>query len=172
MNSRAIWMIGIVTLVIILGLLGLTLVLAPNTSPAFDVAVDFMNMAGQGDDTAALPLLNDTLQAYVAATCPNGSVSACVRGYTPQEWGGMMSAVFRRAIPDGGDAWDILVVATYQAGQGFSGVCTYYRVERDTAAAQTDTWRIARWAGFVSCDEPHSGLTELRDSADAPNRAP
>ena len=57
------------------------------TNPAFTTAVDFVNAAGKGDDAVALALLNNAMETYVAAHCPNGSPSACVQSYTPPEWG-------------------------------------------------------------------------------------
>ena len=159
-----------VTVAAAVGLIGLTLVLVPeNTNPAFDVAERFINAAGLNDDDTAFPLLSDEMQAYVTENCPDGSVSACVLGYTPDDWGTLIgdgAAVFRRSIPDG-DAWDVLLVATYQEGQGFAGVCIYHRMERNA----DDEWQVAGWSGFISCDAPNSGIQGLRRD-DAPNRAP
>lgn len=135
---------------------------------AYRAAVDFVNAAGNGDDAAAMSELSDDVRAYIADNCPDGSVSACVDAYTPPEWGGFLNAVFRRAQPDGADAWDILLLATYEDDQGFSGVCIYNRAERVT----DDTWEIVRWSGWVSCDLPNAGLSSLASDADAPNRVP
>jgi hypothetical protein len=168
MKSRPVLVIAIITVLSIVGLLLLTLVLTPEVNPAFDVAINFVNAAAKGEDTIALPLLSQELQAYVAATCPEGKVSACIQAYTPPAWGKMLSAVFRRAIPDGDNAWDVLLVSTYADGQGFSGVCIYNRVERLADA----TWQVTKWSGFVSCDESSAGLSDLRDNPDAPNQAP
>lgn len=145
--------------------------------PAFAAAVDFAEEAGKAAgasaDARVMPMLSDALHAYVENNCPNGGVAACVEAYTPPEWGDMLSAVFRRAEPDGANAWDVLVIATYEAGQGFSGVCIYARVERLASpdGDAYDGWRVARWSGFISCDEPHAGLSALAGD-DAPNRAP
>jgi hypothetical protein len=166
-KSKAMVLIGGLTAVIVIALITLTIVLTPeNLHPAFAAATRFVNAAGKGDDGTALPLLAGNLQAYVEDNCPAGSVSACLESYTPPEWGGMLAAVYRRSIPDG-DAWDVLLVATYERDQGFSGVCIYHRME-ETASG---TWQVAAWSGFVSCDLPDSGIQELR-RADAPNRAP
>jgi hypothetical protein len=146
--------------------------------PAFAVAVDFLNAAGRDaldDDGRPLETwLDDALIAHIAATCPDGDAAACIRATTPPEWGGMLSTVFRRAEPDGAAAWDVLGIATYAADQGFSGVCIYARVQRAGVAQPDDPyagWRVARWSGFISCDEPNAGLSDLA-AADAPNRAP
>ena len=168
MNSRPVLVIVIITAISIAALLLLTLVLTPEINPAFEVAVNFVNAAASGDEATALPLLSQELQTYVAATCPDEKVSTCVQAYTPPEWGNMLSAVFRRAIPDGDQAWDVLLVSTYADGQGFSGVCIYNRVERLT----NQDWRVTKWSGFISCDEPNAGLSDLRDQDDAPNQAP
>lgn len=146
----------------------LTALLVPQQlSPAYAAAVDFVNAAGNGEDETALALLSDELQAHVADNCPDG-LSACIDAYTPPEWGGFLNAVFRRAQPDGPDAFDILLLATYEEGQGFSGVCIYNRAER----AADETWQIVRWSGWVSCDLPNAGLSALASDPDAPNRAP
>lgn len=159
-------------LVIIFGLVGLgilifmTLLLTPQSNPAFDAAVEFIRAAGRGDDAKAMSLLSDDLRFFVAETCPGGRVSTCVDAYLPAEWGSFSSAVFRRALPDGPAAWDVLVIATTTEGQGFSGVCIYTRVENGT-----DGWKVTRWSGFISCDEANAGLDSLRGD-DAPNRRP
>ncbi|MFN8371683.1 MAG: hypothetical protein U0694_02240 [Anaerolineae bacterium] len=139
--------------------------LIPPTTPAFDAAVRFVEAAASGEDDAAFALLSPQVQAYVRADCPDGSVSACVRGYTPPEWGSMQSAVFRRAAPDGQN-WDVQVIATYQYAQGFSGVCIYVRME-STADGQ---WQVAQWAGFLSCGDPAS--RDMATNPDTPNRVP
>lgn len=164
-SKRWLW-IGLSVLVVLAVLVGLTAALTPGqTHPAFAAAVDFANAAGKGDDAAAFALLDEAMQTWVTDNCPDGSVSACVRGYTPREWGGLMSAVFRRAAPDG-DAWDVDVIATYERDKGFSGVCIYTRVEPDGAGA----YRIAGYAGYISCGDPAS--RGMAANPDAPNRAP
>lgn len=180
MQSRTLVLVVGGVLVALAIVVVVTLALTPdNTNAAFAVASRFVNTAVLGDDETAYSLLTDDLQAYVDANCPDGSVSACVQAYTPAEWGLLVrdgGAVFRRAIPDGPDAWDVAIIATYQEGQGFSGVCVYNRVERTIADnPETDineeTWRVAAWSGFVSCDLPESGLSELREP-NAVNRVP
>jgi hypothetical protein len=170
MKSRLPVLIAGGTLILIVVIAGLSLLLTPEKlDPAFDVAVRFVNAAGMGDDATAYPLLSDELQAYVDAHCPDGRVSACILSYTLPEWGHLLhkeAAVYRRSIPDGA-AWDVQLIASYQEGDGFSGVCIYNRLEE---AAPGD-WRVTAWAGFISCDEPNSGLSGLRQP-DAPNRAP
>lgn len=159
------------TLVVITAIVILSLALTPEKlDPAFDVAVRFMNAAGRGDDAAAYPLLTDEMQAWVDDNCPDGGVSACVLNYTPPEWGRLLhdsAAVYRRSIPDGASAWDVQLIAVYEEGEGFAGVCIYHRMEE----VAPDDWRVAAWAGFISCDEANSGLSGLRQP-DAPNRAP
>ncbi len=125
-----------------------------------------MDAAGKGDDATAETYLAPELVAYVAANCPNGSVSACIDGYTPEEWGDVIKAVFRRATPDGNTAWDVDLIATYQFGTGFSGVCIYHRVEQDASGA----WKIVQWAGFLHCGEDAS--RSMATNPDTPNRAP
>lgn len=168
MNSRIPLYIAGGTLISLVIVLLFVLVITPeNQNPAFDTAVRFINAAGTGDDDTAYPLLSEAMQAYVDENCPDGSVSACVLAYTPEEWGALLherAAVFRRSIPDG-DAWDVQIVATYEEEQGFAGVCIYHRMEQN---AEGD-WRVAGWAGFVSCDDPDSGIQGLRQP-DAPNR--
>jgi hypothetical protein len=167
--------VGGVLVIAVAVLIALTSVVG--LDPAFSVAVDFVEgagtAAGASADARVMPTLGDALQNYVENNCPDASVAACVEAYTPPEWGDMLSAVFRRAVPDGDDAWDVLVIATYEAAQGFSGVCVYARVER-LASPDGDAyngWRVARWSGFISCDEPNAGLSALA-SDDAPNKAP
>ncbi|HEX2620779.1 MAG TPA: hypothetical protein VHL11_11545 [Phototrophicaceae bacterium] len=173
MRSRAVFIVIGGTVTVIGMILFLALFLIPDANPAFDVAVDFVNAAASGDDVIALPLLSPDLQTYVIKSCPDASVSSCVKSYTPAEWGDMMEAVFRRAIPDGDNAWDVLLFATYEKGQGFSGVCIYNRVERVSDAAETkERWQVTRWSGFIACKETNAGLSELRSSSDIPNRAP
>lgn len=168
MKSRSIVILLVVTAVVIVGIILLTTVLVPeNTSPAYSVATEFMNAAGKGDDATAFPLLSDEMQAYVTENCPEGSVSACIDAYIPAEWGNLLSAVYRRSVPEGNTAWDVQLVATYEEGEGFAGVCIYHRMEEVTP----DDWRVAGWAGFVSCDDPNSGLNALRRD-DAVNHVP
>lgn len=134
-------------------------------NPAFASAVAFSKAAASGDDAAALPILSDELQAYVTNNCPDGSVSACVSDYIPAEWGNFLNVVYRRAAPDGA-AWNVDLIATYEHGEGGSGVCIYNRVEQDGAGE----WRVTKWAGFVSCGDPAS--RSMATNPDAPNRAP
>lgn len=169
MNRTALMIIGIVTALIIGGIILLTTILVPENKAAFDVAVRFMNLAGTGRDDEALPLLSDALQTYVRDNCPNGSVSACIYAYTPTEWGRLLrdgAAVYRRSMRDG-DAWDIQLIATYENDKGFAGVCIYHRVEQ----VAPDDWRVTAWSGFIACDDPNSGLPNLR-SENAVNRVP
>jgi hypothetical protein len=164
-RQRWIW-IGLSLALALVIVIAVTLALTPQeTNPAFAVAVDFMNAAGKGDDLAALPLLSNELQAWVQSNCPNARVSACIQSYTPPEWGGLMSAVFRRAAPDGA-AWNVDLIATYEKDRGFSGVCSAFRVEADASGR----WRIQRWAGFIWCGDPAS--RNMLSNPNAPNHAP
>lgn len=166
MRNRSLWIAGIIVVSVILVIV-ITLALTPNnTHPAFAAATAFMNAAGSGDDATAETYLSPELVAYVAANCPDASVSACVASYTPSEWGSLIKAVFRRAIPDGTAAWDVDLIATYEFGTGFSGVCAYYRVEQDAAGV----WKIVQWAGFIHCGEDAS--RNMATNPDTPNRAP
>jgi hypothetical protein len=137
-----------------------------NTDPAYAAAVGFVNAAGTGDDSTALSLLSPDLQAYVAEQCPDASVAACVRAYTPEEWGAFLNAVFRRAAPDGPNARDVELIATYEQDKGFSGVCIYNRVEQDAAGA----WKVTGWAGFIHCGE--AAARDMATNPDTPNRVP
>lgn len=167
MNNRVLILIGIATVAVVVGMIYLTTQITPeNTNPAYQAAVNFMNAAGTGDETTAYDLLSPEMQEYVDVNCPDGSVSACIAAYTPDAWGELVrdgAAVFRRAQRDG-DAWDVQIVATYEEGQGFAGVCIYHRVEQ-----VDDAWRVAGWSGFITCDARNSGLDGLRQP-DAPNR--
>lgn len=146
------------------------LLIPEQTNRAFATAVNFVNAAGNGEDDAALALTGEVLGRYVANQCPQGSIAACIDAYIPDEWGDFLNAIFRRAQPDGPNAWDVQVLATYAEDQGFSGVCIYTRVERDPQATE-ETWAVTRWSGWVSCDLPEAGLSTLR-SRSAPNAAP
>lgn len=158
----ALAVIGSVALLVLI-----TLALTPQgTNPAIDVATSFMNAAGQGDDAAAFALLDDTMQTYVRENCPEGSVSACVKGYIPSEWGGLIKAVFRRAAPDGPRAWNVDLIATYEKEKGFSGVCIYHRVEQ----LEDGQWKVTGWAGFIWCGDGAS--RNMATNSDTPNRAP
>jgi hypothetical protein len=161
------FVIGLGVVITLVLVVIITAALIPQAAhPAYDAAVTFANAAGKGDDTAAAALLNANLTEYAAAQCPQGSVSACIASYTPPEWGKFLNAVFRRAQPDGRDAWDVQLIATYEKAEGFSGVCIYTRVEQ-----VGEIWQIAGWSGWIHCGDASSGLANLmRD--DAPNRAP
>lgn len=164
-KKRLIW-IGAVILALVIVIIAATAALTPQqTNPAFAAAVDFVHAAAAGDESTAFALLDDSMQAYVTAHCPDGQVSACVNSYIPEAWGGFLSVVFRRAAPDG-SAWNVDLIATYEKDKGFSGVCIYNRVEQDESGA----WRIAGYAGFVACGDPAS--RNMAASPDAPNRAP
>jgi hypothetical protein len=167
MNNRLTYLmaaVGALAVVVVV-----TALLVPDNVPAYEAAVAFANAAGKGDDSTAMSLLSEELQAWVRANCPGGSVSACVDDYTPPDWGGMLSTVFRRAQPvPGADGFDVQLVATYEDNQGFSGVCIYTQVMRQPDGA----WLVTRWSGWFSCDDPNSGLSALISSPNVPNRAP
>ena len=166
MNSKRILWIVLAVVLMIAVIVVITAALTPqDTNPAFAAAVTFLNAAANGDDATAFPILNDELQAYVTTNCPDGSVSACVESYIPPEWGEFQSAVYRRATPDG-DAWNVDLIGTYQHGVGGSGVCVYQRMEQD----ESGSWRVAQWAGFISCGDAAS--RNMASNPDTPNRAP
>lgn len=143
----------------------LTAALTPaQTHPAFAAAVAFAEAAARGDDETAHALMTPELAGYVADHCPDGRVSACVQSYTPPEWGGMLSAVFRRSAPDGAE-WDVDLIATYEHETGFSGVCIYTRMTPAGAG-----WQVAEYAGFAWCGDP--ATRSMADNPAAPNRAP
>ncbi len=166
MPFRNILMIGFVALVVVIGIVALisTQLTPQATSPAFTAAVDFVNAAEAGDDSAALALLNEPMRAYVAAHCAEGKPSACLDAYIPPEWGELVTAVFRRAAPDGAN-WNVEVIAHYASGVGASGVCSLIRVEPEGEA-----WRVAGWAGFIHCGTPES--RDMATNPNTPNRAP
>jgi hypothetical protein len=158
--NRLIIGLGIAAAVVIIFALVLT---SQGINPAFQTAVDLVIALGKGDDQTALSLLDESMRAYVTDRCPNGSPSACI--VTPPEWGALISAVFRRAAPDGAN-WDVEVIANYEQDRGASGVCSYIRVEPDAAG----NWHVAGWAGFIHCGDPAS--RDMPTNPDTPNRAP
>lgn len=166
MKFRTVIILGLVALAAAIAVIALisTQLTPEATNPAFTAAVDFVNAAGTGDDATALALLDDTMQAYVAANCPNGSPSGCVQSYADPAWGKLVTAVFRRAAPDGVN-WDVEVIAHHETGVGGSGICSMIHV-----VPNGETWQVAGWAGFIHC-----GSAESRDMAtnpNTPNRAP
>jgi len=156
--------IGIV--VIVAGIVIVTATLIPQKNPPYEIGGQFVNAASKGDDATALKALSPELQAYVGTNCPDGRVSACIRAYAPPEWGEFMSAVFRRAQPEGTDILHVQYVSTYEKDKGASGVCIYTRMEREG-----ETWQVTRWSGWVWCGDAPGGLTTLMQ-ADATNHAP
>ena len=165
-SSNIIIIAVIVILALIVGIIVATLALTPSdTNPAYAAAVAFVDAAARGDDTAANSYLSETLIAYVEANCPDGSVSACVAGYIPLEWGAYQSIVFRRATPDG-SGWHVDLIGTWAEDRGFSGVCVYTDMQQDSSGA----WKVQRWAGFDWCGNP--ATRNMATNADAPNRAP
>ncbi|MCB9451273.1 MAG: hypothetical protein H6672_07520 [Anaerolineaceae bacterium] len=166
MQSKRIWIIALAIIVSILIVIVVTYALTPqNTDPAYLAALEFVEAVRQQDDPTAFALLSDDLQTYVRDNCPDGSVSACINAYTPPEWGKMLSAVFRRAAPDGPN-FDVDIIATYAEDKGFSGVCIYQRMEQDAAGE----WKVYAWAGYVSCGDGAS--RNMAHNLDAPNRVP
>lgn len=164
-SKRLLWIALAVVLALAL-IVVVTAALTPeDLNPAFATAVEFTRAAASGDDAAAHSLLDDELLAHVTENCPEGSASACVSGYIPSEWGDFLNVVYRRAAPDGA-AWNVDLIATYERGEGGSGVCIYNRVEQNS----TGEWRVTRWAGFVSCGDATS--RNMATNADAPNRVP
>jgi hypothetical protein len=161
----------LITVIILVVLGGLALVVAVTAAltpsqlnPAFAAAVAFVEAAARGEDETAAALMSPELAAWAQANCPDGRISACVQAHTPEAWGDLISAVFRRAAPDG-DAWDVDLIATYQYEEGFSGVCIYARME------PTETgWQVAEYAGFAWCGDP--GTRNMATNPSAPNRAP
>jgi hypothetical protein len=163
--KRWIWLVAGLAISVVVILIAATAFTPGQTNPAFAAAEAFANAAGKGDEATAFALLAPAAQDYVRENCPDGRVSACVDAYTPPEWGGLMSAVFRRAVPDG-NAWNVDLIATWERDRGFSGVCIYTRMEADDAGA----WRVAEYAGFVHCGDQAS--RNMANNPDAPNRVP
>jgi hypothetical protein len=137
----------------------------PRNEPAINAALTFVEAAARGDDATANALMSADLRAYVAANCPNGSVSACVDTYTPPEWGAFLSAVFRRGVPMGAE-WDVDIIATWELDRGFSGVCIYTRMARN----EQGVWEVVRYAGFAWCGDPNT--RDMERNPAAPNQAP
>jgi hypothetical protein len=164
LRSRLFWIIALVIVGIITAAV-ISLALTQETETPFAVAATFMNAAGKGDDVSAFALLSADMQTYVTENCQDGSVSACVMGYIPPEWGALGSAVFRRGAPAGVN-WDVEVIATYEKDKGASGVCSYFRMQPDESGA----WRVYGWAGFLWCGDPLS--RNMATNPDTPNRAP
>jgi hypothetical protein len=165
---RYVWL-GALALAILGFIISLTAILIPSeTNQAFDMAVSFTRAAGYGDDATAMSLLSPELQEYVRVTCPEESIGRCVDDYTPEDWGQFLNAVFRRAQPDGENILHIQLLATYEDNQGFSGVCVYVKTEKNAESK----WQITAWSGWMSCDEPNSGLSDLISNPSVPNRAP
>jgi ABC-type amino acid transport substrate-binding protein len=171
--KRSWWiLIEVILAVIVVAIIALTAALAPQTHPAYAAAVAFMDAAGRGNDSAAFAYLDADMQIY-ARTCPEQRISACIEQVIPDEWGAFQSVVFRRALPDESTlrdgeatAYDVELIANYAADKGASGVCIHTRMEKDSAGQ----WRVAGYAGFVSCGDPAS--RSMAQNADAPNRAP
>lgn len=166
MKFRTIMIVGLVALVAIIAVIALiaTQLTPQATSPAFTAAVDFVNAAGTGDDTTALALLDENMRTYVATSCPEGSPSACIQSYAAPDWGKLVTAVFRRAAPDGAN-WDVEVIAHHEAGVGASGICSMIHV-----VPNGERWQVAGWAGFIHCGSPQS--RDMATNPDTPNRAP
>ena len=165
-SQRIVIIVSVFTVAIVGIVLLIAAFIPQNTNPAFATAVNFVNAAGTGDDDTALALLSPALQAYVQQNCPDGRVSACIQPYTPPEWGQFRNAVFRRSAPDGPNAWDVDLIATYEEGKGFSGVCIYNRVEQSAEGE----WLVTEWAGFLHCGDAAS--RNMATNPDTPNRAP
>lgn len=166
MNSRRILWIALAVIVSITIVVVVTLALTPQeTNPAYAAATGFMNAAFKGNDGEALGYLSEAMQTYVKNNCPNGSVSACIKGYTPPEYGEAETAIYRRAVPDG-NAWDVELIVAYPHDKGASGVCIYERMEQNTAG----DWKVTRWAGFLWCGDARS--RNMATNPDTPNRAP
>lgn len=166
MNNKLILGVGGLMVAVVILIIATAFLTPEGTHPAYASAINFVNAAATGNDEIALTYMSDSLTTYVNDNCPDGIPSTCIINYADESWGDFMSAVYRRAIPDGNDAWNIQLIATYEDGQGFSGICIYNRVEK-----VGDEWQVVAWSGFVSCDLPTAGLQQLADK-DAPNRVP
>ncbi len=152
-------------LIVIIAIVVATLFFTPaDTNPAFAAALDFVDAAARGDDARAEQHLSADLSAWVAANCPQGSVSACVSAYIPPEWGAYQSMVFRRSSPDG-DGYNVDLIGTWELERGFSGVCVYTNMQQEDGV-----WKVIRWAGFVWCGDPN--WAEFGGNPNTPNRAP
>jgi len=161
----------IVIVLLIIIIVGAQVVLTPSdTNPAVHTALTFVTAAGFGDDALASSLVSAEIRAYAAANCRDGQLSACIDDITPDDWGNLMSVVFRRAAPEGRN-WNVDLVATYQDNKGFSGVCISTLVEPVAVAdGEAARWQVARYAGFVHCGE--AGAREIYKTPDAPNLTP
>ena len=164
-SKRFLWIVLAVVLVLAV-IVVVTAALTPEElNPAFDVAVAFSKAAASGDDAAAFALLSDEFQAAVTEGCPFGRVSGCMNTYIPPEWGSFLNVVYRRAAPDGA-AWNVDLIATYEQGEGGSGVCIHNRLEQ----VAPDDWRVTAWAGFIPCG--HAESRNMATNPETPNRMP
>lgn len=156
----------LLVVIVVVGVVILSSALDPRNTPQYAAAIDFVDAIGTGDDPAAIQILSPTLQSWVALNCPGGLVSACIdQFYIPNEWGDFSSVVFRRSQPDGG-AWHIDLIATYERGDGFSGVCIYTHV----SGQPNGTYLVDEWAGWIPCSDGRS--REMDSNPETPNRAP
>ena len=166
MNRRLLLILGAIFILIIAAIIVVTAQFTPDeTMPAFAAAVAFVDAAASGDDETAEQYLGPGLRAYVENNCPNGSVSACIDAYIPDEWGAFRDMTFRRAAPNG-DRWHVDLIGYWERDQGFSGVCVY----ADMALETDGQWRVQRWAGFAWCGDPNT--RSMATNVDAPNQAP
>jgi hypothetical protein len=165
MNSKWTVYIALGIIVVILAIIAATAFLTPDSYPPNAAAINFARAAASGDEPAAVAYLSPDLQAYVAANCPDGTVSGCVADYIPDEWGGYRGLEFRRAMPDG-NGYHIDLIGFWEQDRGFSGVCVYLNVQPDGAGG----WQVTRWAGWAWCGEP--ATRDMETNPQAPNRAP
>ncbi len=169
MRSRIGLIILVVVVLIVVVIGGFTLagrLLDPRNTPQYAVALEFIEAVHRGDDAAAIQRITPELQTWVATNCPGGSISICLLGfYIPDDWGNLLSVVFRRSEPVG-SAWNVDMIATYEHGLGFSGVCIYTL----TSQQPDGRWLVSSWAGFISCGDARS--RDMASNPDTPNRAP
>ncbi len=163
-SKRGLLLIGGAVLVVIL--LVILLVSAssnPDSFPPYAAALAFSRAVGVGDNAAASAELSPAAVQWAGVNCPEG-IAVCLGRLADPAWGDLISVVFRRAAPDGANAYDVELIATYEQGVGFSGICIYNRVEKQT----DDTWKVAGWAGWIHCADPLS--RDMERNPEAPNR--
>lgn len=166
MTKTKLAVIALAFLVVVGAIIVATALYTPDqTNPAYAASVSFVDAAASGNDEQAMTFLSDDLSAYVNQNCADGKISACIDAYIPDEWGAFQSVVFRRATPDGVN-WNVDLIGTWEHDRGFSGVCIYVHLTRETESE----WRIDRWAGFAWCGDP--ATRDMAANPEAPNQAP
>ncbi|MFN8527952.1 MAG: hypothetical protein U0670_05015 [Anaerolineae bacterium] len=155
----------VLLIVVIAGIVIASTRFTPSNEPQYQAAVDFVRAVGLNDNRTALSLLTPGMRLWVSELCSYGQIASCLRAFVPPDWGQFVSVVFRQATPYY-TSWDVDMIATYERGDGASGVCIYARIEQ----MPEGDWRVSRWAGWISCADPRA--QDMANNPDTPNRAP